>query len=144
VLKETNQKEAVAAAVRHEDVKSTILATVKDMNKLQSYEHGSTRHEIAQRAACDAANLRVHMDKRSDEIKNLIKASKEAKETKERVQLAEKANAVVASLVAMDLVHGSLIVCLVPRTKRTSLNLKGNTGQDKSKSSWILLETWVL
>ena len=141
MLKETHQKEAVAAAVRHEDVKSTIPATVKDMNELQSYEHGATRQEITQRAACDAANLRAHMDKRSDEIKSLIKASKEAKGTKERVRLAEKANAAVASLVAMDLVHGSLVVCLVPRTTRTLLNLKGNTRQDKSKSCWILLVT---
>jgi len=109
-LKEIHQKEAVVAALRHQDVKSTILSTVENMNELQSSEHGNTRQEIAQRAACDAANLRAHMDKRSDEIKDLIKATKEAKGAKERVLLAEKANAAVASLVAMELIHGSLMV----------------------------------
>jgi len=109
-LKEIHQEEAIAAAIRHEDVKSTLITTVQDLNEFQSQEHRVTREEIAQRAACDAANLRAHMDKRTDEIKSLLKATGKAKGTKEKVQLREKTNAATASLVAMDLIHDRLMV----------------------------------
>lgn len=66
------------------------------------------------------------MDKRTDEIKNLIKATGKAKRTKERMQLKEKANAACASLAAMDLIHNSLMVRLVTQTKSTMLKFKGN------------------
>ncbi|CZR67814.1 uncharacterized protein PAC_17713 [Phialocephala subalpina] len=92
-LKEAHQKEVVVAALRHEDVKSTLLATVEDMSKLQSHEHRITRQEIAQRAACDAANLKVHMDKCTEEMTSLIIATSRAKGAKQRVRLKEKANA---------------------------------------------------
>jgi hypothetical protein len=111
-FRDIQQREAAAATLRHKDAKSTLLATVEDINQLQSHEHGITRQEI-QRVACDAANLRAHIDKRTDEIKGLIKATGRAKGTKERVKLAERANAEFASLAAMDLIHSSLMVCLV-------------------------------
>jgi len=133
-LKEIFQKGAVAATLRHEDVKSTLFATVEDLSKLQSYEHGITRQEIAQRAACDAANLRAHMDKRTDEIRGLIEATGKAKGVKKRMQLAERANAAIASLAAMDLIRDSLMVCLTAHTKETMLKPVGNSCQDKSKS----------
>ena len=109
VFRELQQEEAAAAALRHTDVKSTLRASVKDINQLQSHEHSITRQEI-QRVAYRAADLRAHMDKSTDEIKALIKATNQAKGIKERVKLAEKTNAQYATLAAMDLVHASLMV----------------------------------
>ena len=111
-LKEIYQKEAVAATLRHEDIKSTLLTTVEDLNELQSYEHGITRQEITQRAASEARDLRDRLDKCHAELTDLIKASGKAKGVEERVQLRERANATAATLVAMDLIHASLMVCL--------------------------------
>jgi hypothetical protein len=84
-----HQKEAVAAALRHKDVKSTLLVTIEDINQLHSLEHGITRQEI-QKVTCKAANLRAHIDKTSDEIKSPIKATSKANGTKGKSETCRK------------------------------------------------------
>jgi len=58
------------------------------------------------------------MDKRTDEIKDLINVIKKAKRVKERVKLTEKANVAIMSFVTIGLIHNSLMVLLnklIPR-----------------------------
>jgi hypothetical protein len=112
-LKEVHQKEASISAVRHENVKAAIVATVTSTSQQQAREHETTRQEIAQRAANEAAQLKVRMDKHTDEIKHLIRATSQSNGRNERKRLKEKTNAAAASLVAMDLIYESLMVCVI-------------------------------
>lgn len=111
-LKDIHQNEAVAAALRHEDAKATLVTTFENLSEHQSNEHGKTRQEIVQQAACSAASLRVHMDKRLDEIKDLIKAAMNAKGVKEIRRLGEKTKAAQLSLAAMEVNLEVNMVCL--------------------------------
>jgi hypothetical protein len=105
-LKTMYASEAKLSAIRHENLKTTTA----EISQHQIQEHRLTREEIAERATNQAAQLRAHMDKSTDEIKALIKATHKAKGSWERNRLKEKTNATAASLVAMDLIYGSLMV----------------------------------
>jgi hypothetical protein len=109
-LRKIHFQEAANADARYNNIKATIFETVRGTNELQAQEHEVTRQEIAQQAVTDAAALRANMDKRTDEIKALIRKANQAKGRKEKIRLKEKTNAATASLIAMDLIYGSLMV----------------------------------
>lgn len=111
-LKEIHLKEATAASARHDHMNAIISATAAETNHLQIQEHRQTRQDVAQQAAANLASLRVDIDKRTDEIKELIKATHQAKTRKERSKLREKTNATMLSLTAEGLIYDSLMVCM--------------------------------
>lgn len=110
-LREMHVEETAAADARRDHIKATISATAQEMSDIQMHEHQTTRQEVAQHAAITVASLRIDIDKQSDEIKDLIKVTNRAKTIKEKRKLKEKTNAATASLIAMDLIYDSLVVC---------------------------------
>ncbi|KAF4637857.1 hypothetical protein G7Y89_g210 [Cudoniella acicularis] len=126
-LKNIYENQESKSAARHEGMKAKMIEVVTKTSEQQIHQHETTRGEIAQRAANEAVKLKVYMDKRTDEIKALIKETCEAKGTKERMQLKEKTNAAAASLVAMDLIYDNLMGILAkynPHHDRQSWKLR--------------------
>lgn len=102
-------EESNAAAQRIESTGVEILHTIKITRDANQVEHGNTQSQIAELKAALGV-LSEQMTLRNQELKDILAAFNESKNTKAKQQLSQRSNAVTAAILALETMYRSLKV----------------------------------